>query len=84
MSVLTLPFNIVLGQLFIATGRKKSKGTKFWWKEINLSLLTNNDFLHREYQGISKILLELVNEMNLSAKSKNEMIGKKLYFCTLV
>lgn len=52
----------------------------------NKSIFTHKqyDFLHREYQGISKILLELVNEMNLSAKSKNKMIGKKLYFCTLV
>lgn len=52
----------------------------------NKSIFTHKqyDFLHREYQGISKILLELVNEMNLSAKFKNKMIGKKLYFCTLV
>lgn len=48
MSVLALPFNIVLGQLFIAIGRKKKKGTKFWWKEINLSLLTNNMIFYTE------------------------------------
>ena len=29
MSVLTVPFNIVLGQLFIAIGRKKREGIKF-------------------------------------------------------
>ena len=29
MSVLALPFNIVLGQLFIAIGRKKKKAQSF-------------------------------------------------------
>lgn len=54
MSVLTPPFTIVLGQLFIAIGREK-KRQKVWMKR-NKSIFTHKkyDFLHREYQGIRK------------------------------